>query len=199
MKGLSVIDCADSYQDYQLAGKLDSFTKAVGFAVLMLLGVITQVKAKSLPDYRFLKHAFHTSLTQIDHNVKEKSLEVSIRMFTDDLENTLSKENNGQRFRIENNDKNDPFVERYVRKHFKLSTAKGQSKAYTYLGKENEGDATWVYIEIPLQEADIQGFKLQQDVLMDAFDDQVNIVNITFKGERKSYVYNAKKLIHELQ
>ncbi|MFN8358065.1 MAG: DUF6702 family protein [Spirosomataceae bacterium] len=196
MRRLSFID---SYQDDQFVGKLDGWTKAVGFAVVMMLSVLAQVNAKSLPNYRFLKHAFHTSLTQIDHNPKEKSLEVSIRMFTDDLESTLSKENNGQRFRIENNDKNDPFVERYVRKHFKLTNAKGQSKAYTYVGKENEGDATWVYIEIPLQESDIQGFKLQQDVLVDAFDDQVNIVNVTFKGERKSYVYNAKKLIHELQ
>lgn len=144
------------------------------------------------------KHAFHTSITQIDFNAKEKTLEVSIRVFTDDLENTLSKENKGQRFRIENNDKNDPFVERYIRQHFKLSSPKGQLRAYTYIGKENEADATWVYIEIPLQEANLQGFTLQQDVLMDVFDDQVNIVNITQSGERKSYIFNIKKIVQAL-
>ena len=160
-----------------------------------LIPTSTATLALLLSDNR---HAFHTSITQIDFNAKEKTLEVSIRVFTDDLENTLSKENKGQRFRIENNDKNDPFVERYIRQHFKLSSPKGQLRAYTYIGKENEADATWVYIEIPLQEATLQGFTLQQDVLMDVFDDQVNIVNITQSGERKSYIYNVKKTVQAL-
>ena len=142
-------------------------------------------------------HAFHTSITKIDHNAKQKSLEISIRVFTDDLESVLSRDNNKQHFRIENNDKNDAVIERYIRKTFKL-IAKGQAKTFDYIGKENEGEATWIYLEMPQNEA-LTGLKLHQNVLMDFFEDQVNIVNITFGGVRKSYVFNEKQSVHELE
>lgn len=145
-----------------------------------------------------MPHAFHTSITRIDHNPKERSLEVSVRIFTDDLESALQKENNNQHFRVENNDKNDAFIEKYIRKTFKLSTPTGQLKPYTYVGKENEGDATWVYIEIPFSE-NPAGFKLQNTVLLDLFDDQTNLVNLTYNGERNSYLFNHKTLVHTLE
>jgi hypothetical protein len=141
------------------------------------------------------RHSIHASLTQIDHNAKGKTLEVSVRIFTDDLENVLSLENKGQRFRIEDGDKNDAVVERYLRKVFKITNAKGKIWPYTYIGKENEADATWAYIEIPLTEAPT-GCKLQQQVLLDVFDDQVNIVNVTYQGEKKTYLFNLKTKEH---
>jgi hypothetical protein len=59
-------------------------------------------------------HDFHTSITRLEYNAKEKTFEVSIRLFTDDLEKGLSKANNGQKIVVLNNDKNDGLVERYV-------------------------------------------------------------------------------------
>ena len=144
------------------------------------------------------RHAIHASITQIDHNAKEKTLEVSVRIFTDDLETVLGLENAGQRFRIENGDKNDAAVERYLRKVFKIANPKGKVWPYKYIGKENEADATWVYVEFPLTEAPT-GCKLQQQVLLDVFDDQVNIVNLTYQGEKKSYLFNIKTKEHVLQ
>ena len=79
----------------------------------------------------FKKHDFHTSITRMDYNAKEKSFEVSIRVFTDDLEKVLSKENGGQKFVVVNNDKNDTFVEKYIRKHFALITTAKQKKPYS--------------------------------------------------------------------
>jgi hypothetical protein len=143
-------------------------------------------------------HAYHTSITKIDHNAKQKSLEISVRVFTDDLESVLSRDNNKQQFRIDNNDKNDAAVERYIRKVFKLTNAKGQAKMVDYIGKENEGEATWIYLEIAHNEA-LTNHKLYQNVLMDMFEDQVNIVNITFGGNRHSYVFNEKQSVHTLE
>ncbi len=143
-------------------------------------------------------HAYHTSITKIDYNAKEHSLEISMRVFTDDLESVLSHQNNKQIFKVENNDKNDIAIERYVRKCFRFSNNKNQAIDYQYIGKENEGEATWVYLEIPFNE-NIVGTKLQQNVLLDFFSDQVNIVNVTYKGDRKSYVFKAKETLHELE
>lgn len=136
----------------------------------------------------FRSHDFHTSITRMDYNAKDKAFEISIRVFTDDLEKALSKDNSGQKIVVVNNDKNDPLVEKYIRKHFALVTAQKQKKAYSYVGKEQEADATWIYIEIPAQEA-VSGFSLQNTIMHDLFDDQINLVNLNYQGQKKSYIF----------
>lgn len=148
-----------------------------------------------LSAFGFAKHDFHTSITRMDYNAKEKSFEVSIRVFTDDLESVLSKENGGQKFSVLNNDKNDPYVEKYIRKHFAIVTTAKQKKPYLYIGKEQEADATWIYVEIPCSEA-ITGFSLQNSIMLDVFDDQVNLVNFNYQGQKKSYIFkNEDKVL----
>ena len=166
--------------------KTETFFSPLRLCVILLL---------CLSAFGFSKHDFHTSITRMDYNAKEKSFEVSIRVFTDDLEKVLSKENGGQKFTVVNNDKNDPFVEKYIRKHFALVNATKQKKPYTYLGKEQEADATWVYIEIPCPES-VAGFSLQNTIMLDFFDDQVNLVNFNYQGQKKSYLFkNEDKVL----
>ncbi len=139
-------------------------------------------------------HAFHTSITEMRYNPKTKAFEISLRVFTDDLEKTLSINNQNKKFVIENTDKNDPFIEQYVRKHFVIITPKNQKLIYQYVGKEKEGDATWIYLEMPVNES-IRGSKIQNSVLMDVFDDQTNIVNIFMNNEKKSYLFTVKNKV----
>ncbi len=133
-------------------------------------------------------HPVHTSITQMQYNAAEKTFEVSLRVFTDDLEEALTKENNNQRVRLSDKDANGPLVERYVRKHFGLTSASRQRKPYRYLGKEQEVDATWIYIEIPYTEP-VQGSLLQQSMLTDVFDDQMNLVNVSYLAEKKTVLF----------
>ncbi|MGA0557046.1 DUF6702 family protein [Larkinella sp. VNQ87] len=133
-------------------------------------------------------HPVHTSVTQMQYNPAEKAFEVSLRIFTDDLEEALTKENNNQRVRLADNDSNGPLVERYVRKHFAIANAKRQRKPFQVLGKEQEMDATWIYIEIPYAEP-VEGSLLQQSVLTDLFDDQVNLVNVSYLSQKKTVLF----------
>jgi hypothetical protein len=139
-------------------------------------------------------HSFHTSITEMRYNPKEKAFEISLRVFTDDLEKTISENNQNKKFVIENTDKNDPFIEQYVRKHFVVTTPKNQKLIYQYVGKEKEGDATWIYLEMPVNEP-IKGSKIQNSVLMDIFDNQTNIVNIFINNEKKSYLFTVKNKV----
>lgn len=128
------------------------------------------------------------------YNPKEKAFEISLRVFTDDLEKTLSINNQNKKFIIESTDKNDPFIEQYIHKHFVITTQKNQKLNYQYLGKEKEGDATWIYLEMPVNEP-IKGSKIQNDVLIDVFDDQTNIVNIFMNNDKKSYLFTLKNKV----
>jgi hypothetical protein len=162
----------------------------------LVLGLVFILQTSLRPTTYDLQptHAFHTSITEMRYNPKEKAFEISLRVFTDDLEKTLSINNQNKKFVIENTDKNDPFIEQYVRKHFGVTTLKNQKLNYQYVGKEKEGDATWIYLEMPVNES-IKGSKIQNDVLMDSFDDQTNIVNIFVNTEKKSYLFTVKNKV----
>ena len=164
----------------------------------LVLGTILILQTSFLPSppnpFLLNTHAFHTSITEMRYNSKEKAFEISLRVFTDDLEKTLSANNKNKKFVIENTDKNDPFIEQYVRKHFVITTPKNQKLIYQYVGKEKEGDATWIYLEMPVNET-IKGSKIQNSVLMDSYDDQTNIVNIFVNNEKKSYLFTVKNKV----
>ncbi|MCY7349443.1 MAG: hypothetical protein LH606_02085 [Cytophagaceae bacterium] len=143
------------------------------------------------------RHDFHTSLTEMRLNPKQKTIEVSIRVFTDDFEKALTKANTGQPVKLEAKDRHDALVDRYLKQHFTLTLANGQRRIHQYLGKEFEVDATWIYLEIPFHESLI-GTKLQNDVFFDLFDDQTNLVNVIYPNDRKSFLFNQKNKVQQL-
>lgn len=137
-------------------------------------------------------HAFHTSLTEIQYNAKDKSLEITIRLFTDDLENALTKLNNGQKIMVGGkNDNSDAVLNKYIQQHFAILTPQKQKKTLNYLGKELEGDATWVYVEVPESQV-VKGHILYNDIMQELFDDQTNLVNFFYAGSKKTFLFNAK-------
>ncbi|WP_229201834.1 DUF6702 family protein [Arsenicibacter rosenii] len=142
-------------------------------------------------------HDFHTSITQMTYNAKDKAFEISVRVFTDDFEKALTKENNGQKIHLADNDKNDPLIEKYIRKHIHFSTGQNQRKAYSYIGHETEADAQWLYLEMPFAEP-FKGGQMQQDVLMELFDDQVNLVNLQYQNQKKTFIFRSKQPSQEI-
>jgi hypothetical protein len=143
------------------------------------------------------KHEYHVSVTQMQHNPATRSFEISIRIFTDDLERGLAADNPDKRFVVKNNDQNDPVIAQYIRKHFLLTDHLKKASVIRYIGKEQEEDATWVYLEIPFQGA-MNGYKLQNSILMETFDDQVNMTNVRYSSEKKTFLFKKGQLVHSL-
>ncbi|MBC8155090.1 MAG: hypothetical protein H7Z72_19545 [Bacteroidetes bacterium] len=159
----------------------------------MVLVGITVVLSSAKP---LSLHDFHTSLTQMQFNPKEKGFEISVRLFTDDLEKALSRET-GQKIQITSKPDTDPVIEKYIRKHLSLTDARKQRRPFTYIGHEAEGDANWVYLEMPVDGA-LKSAEMQQDVLMDLFDDQVNLVNVQVNSQRKTYVFRKNQPVQDV-
>jgi hypothetical protein len=142
-------------------------------------------------------HDYHVSVTQMQYNPAAKSFEVSIRLFTDDLEKGLSQSHNKQRFVIKNNDQNDAVIEAYIRKSFVLTDSQKKALPIKYIGKEQEEDATWVYLEVPFQ-GTLNGCKLFNTTLMEVFDDQVNMTNVRFTSDKKTFLFKKGQTSHLL-
>lgn len=131
-------------------------------------------------------HEFYLSLMQMDHRPERQTIEVSIKVFTDDLIAALE-EAGAPPMNIatpaEHEDA-DQYVERYLQLHLEVEV-NGQHKKLHYIGKETEAEAVWCYMEIS-DVAELNSLKVRNTLLHEMFDSQVNMVNINANGRQRS-------------
>lgn len=155
--------------------------------LLLLLTSVTAFTPKTP-----VVHDFHTSLTEINFNPKTKSLEMTIRVFTDDLEQALTESNGNSSVRIKPTDfSTDPLIVKYLRKHVAFVSPEKNVLPYDYLGKEIELDATWLYVEVPAA-ANLQGYTIFNSVMTELFEDQTNLLNLIYPDKKKSFIFDNK-------
>ncbi|WP_240543568.1 DUF6702 family protein [Spirosoma foliorum] len=142
-------------------------------------------------------HDFHASVTQMEYNAKERAFEISIRIFTDDFEKALSAASSSKINLSGPGEKNDPLIEKYIQAHFSYVNPQKQTKSFKYVGHEVEAEANWIYLEMPYSEP-FRGGLLKQNVLMELFDDQVNMVNIRYQNQKKTFVFRKNQPVQDI-
>ena len=131
-------------------------------------------------------------------DAKEKRLEIMMRVFMDDLETTLR-----EKYQIPDLDVLNPkgrtidqMMEEYLKPHFKISLD-GKAQAMKYLGHEQEGDAFIFYIEVD-KVKQWKTIQIQNDIIMEKYDDQSNIVHVTLNEKVKSIRLTTKRSVEQL-
>jgi len=136
------------------------------------------------------KHPLHVSTTEIEFNPKEKSLEISCRIFTDDFETILAKQfkTKTDLTKPSMHKAMDELIKKYMAAHLKPNV-NGKNTNFTYVGFEIDHEATNVYLEIENINT-LQKLGLANSILYDLFDDQMNILHVQKQGVRKSIKTN---------
>jgi hypothetical protein len=134
-----------------------------------------------------LMHPFFVSVIEINHNTKEATVEISVRIFTEDLEKTLQQNNKGKVDMLNPPDKAllDKQIGDYLTQKLKLRID-GKPVAMHYLGHEIQKESVWSYLEIP----NIKSMKqlgISCTLLYDFEKMQSNIFHVKNMGEDKSY------------
>jgi hypothetical protein len=132
-------------------------------------------------------HPFYISVTEINHNSKDKTLEVSCKIFVDDMESTLK-----QNYKVAVNltdakqqAANDKMINDYISKHLIFATD-GKRVKLNYLGFEKESESVFCYFEVENTPA-FKKLDVSNSLLQDFTEDQINIMHVTVNGNRKSY------------
>ncbi len=132
-------------------------------------------------------HPFYVSVTEIAHNKEERSVEISSKIFIDDLENIL-KQNYQKPINLSDEKKkaeNGKFINDYINKHLKL-IADGKALHLNYVGFEKDSEAVFCYFEVaPI--ISIKNLDIENSILQDLTDQQINIMHVTVNGKRQSY------------
>ena len=142
-----------------------------------------------------LLHPFFISVIEINHNAKEATVEVSVRIFTNDFEKTLQKYTTAKLDMV--NPPDNAFLEKqissYLTQKIKLRI-NGQSVTTHYIGHEIQKESVWSYFEIP-KVAELKKLEIDCSLLYDFEKTQSNIIHVKSKGEDKSYKLDCPKSV----
>ncbi|MFC2089902.1 DUF6702 family protein [Bacteroidota bacterium] len=136
-------------------------------------------------------HKFYVSLTEVHIRKDKGSIEISMRIFPDDLDRALKTIHGvNPQIATELEHKNaDEWVSEYIKAHFDIEINE-QPIAIAYLGKEQESDAIWCYLEAELP-AVFSEITVKSSFLIDEFKDQKNIVQVYYGEFNKGLLLDA--------
>ncbi|HNU88032.1 MAG TPA: hypothetical protein PKJ94_07075 [Ferruginibacter sp.] len=131
-------------------------------------------------------HPIYVSVTEIEHNSKDKTLEISCKIFTDDFEKALRQQFNTHVDLLNPKEKAamEKLVSTYVLKHL-LVRADGKPLALQYLGYEQQEEGIVSFYQatnIP----SVKKIEVTDNILFEYKKEQISLLHVIVNGNRKS-------------
>lgn len=148
--------------------------------------------ALCLLSFSAMAHAYHASIMDVRYNPKKQQLEVALKVFTDDFEKGLSAgQPNAVTF-----DKLSPaqvssLTTALLQRSVAFGTKTGETLPLRLVGVEKDKDAHWIYFSVKMPPKPATTIYLQHRLLLDTFQDQMNIVNVDGGGKKQSALFRA--------
>lgn len=139
-------------------------------------------------------HKFYVSVTQIDYVPNKKRIEITSRIFIDDLEKALTKKHQKKPNITSTNEllEAEEWIKAYIKEKIKVSINK-KPQVIEYLAKEVEGDVLIIYTKIAISKK-INTFEFYNSLLTEVYADQKNIVHININSNKKSILLTNTEL-----
>ena len=151
------------------------------FIGIIAIGLITMLMSFTFSD-------FYSSMTKVDYVEGSKTLKYTTKLNSGHIAEVLKINPNTTAFEAE--------VKRYVNDHFDVYV-NGQNKALTFTGSQVNGESVWVYFEAN-GVSDISSLKIKNNLLLEAYPKQLNLVNIAYKGSQKNMTFMRGKEVNEV-
>ncbi len=139
-------------------------------------------------------HEFHVAITEIVYNPATKALEITTKIFSDDIERSIKALGGGE-LRLGDGAEAgnaDRLLQDYLQNRLSIEVD-GRPARFTWVGKEVELDAVWCYVEITGVER-FSTLVVTNRILTELFEDQANVVHVQAYGENKSLFLSKESL-----
>ena len=143
-----------------------------------------------LPALLFLcgfTHKFYVSITQVDYKPEEAALQITSKLFTDDLEAAIERSHPDVVLGLGTKQQHaeaDSYIASYLMEHFKLNV-NDKAAQWDWVGFETEFDVTWCYMEASKVKR-LETIEVENNIFTEVFEEQANVVDVTVAGETKS-------------
>lgn len=137
----------------------------------------------------FTFHKFYMAVYQINYVPEKKMLQITSRIFIDDLNKTLEKKYNKKFYLGTEKETAAEFilVKEYLSSHFSIKV-NNQSNPINFLSKEVDDDVLVCYWNIK-GISKINSLEIYNTVLSDLFSEQKNLVHITVLDKKNSFLF----------
>ncbi|SHG09630.1 hypothetical protein SAMN05444396_104292 [Flavobacterium segetis] len=137
----------------------------------------------------FSIHKFYVSLYQVNYAAEKKMLQITARIFVDDLESALSKKyqkkiNLGSQKETE---QDMIFFKKYMNEKFVIKV-NGQSKIINFLSKEMDGDVLICYFNVK-DIPKINSLEVFNAVITEGNSEQQNIMHFSILGVKNTLLF----------
>ena len=141
----------------------------------------------------FAAHKFYVSIYQINYDASKKRVEITARLFVDDLnfvlEKTYHKKTN---LGTPNQSKDEELLLiDYLSNHIFVSI-NGSKKKLQFVRTELDTNILICYLKIN-DIPKIGAFEIQNNAFMEQFDTQQNIIQSSIMGEKNSLLFTSDK------
>ena len=136
-------------------------------------------------------HAIYISVAKVSFNPLENEVSISLKVFTNDLEDAIHNDTGKREKVIGRSDFTDlsGVIGEYLNKKMGIHLD-GKRVSLQVDSCENIGDTTWIYLKGETGSFD-QSIRIENYVLFEVFDTQKNIVEIEYSDEK--YYYSLTK------
>jgi len=137
----------------------------------------------------FTMHKFYVGVFQIDYVKEKKAIQITSRLFIDDLEKALHKKFKRHFYITTKDEVNDAnkFIEQYLEENLKIKV-NGKIQNYSFLAKEQEDNIVICYLKIEFKEK-VKEIDITNNVLIDVFSEQQNLIHLNINGNKKTLLY----------
>ncbi len=127
-------------------------------------------------------HPMHVAICEIEHDPETEALQISQRVFLDDLEETL---NHVYFIKMDithpkNKHFRDSIIQDYILKHL-IITVDGKQRRRTYLGHEVDKDVLWCYIEY-YGVKKMNRLHITNTLFFELYKDQNTLIHLKYEG-----------------
>ena len=138
-------------------------------------------------------HKFYVSIYQINYAPEKKMLQITSRIFVDDLNAVLYKKYNKKTLLGEPNESPEDIVlmKKYLSDTFSLKV-NGQQKPMNYLSNELEGNVIICFYNIR-EISKIKTLEVKNTALLELNSEQQNIMQSSIYGEKQSLLLSETK------
>ena len=136
----------------------------------------------------FTSSEFYSSLTKVDYVEGSKTLKFTTKLNSGHISEVLKINPNTTGFEAE--------VKKYINSRFDVSI-NGQNSTLTFTGSQVSGETVWVYFEAN-NVSEISSLKVKNNIMLEAFPKQLNLVNIAYKGMQKNMTFMRGKEVNEV-
>ena len=140
-------------------------------------------------------HPLHTTITELTFDPSTKALRLSIRVFSDDLAEAIRKRNVAMTHAGDS--VTDAAALAYVRGTIRLVARDGRSLPLSSCGSRSVNDLRLLCVAATAP-ASPSTLRLHQGMLLELYDDQVNVVQTLYGSRRRSLLFTRSSGAREL-